>query len=59
MKTKETKMENSPYTKGLTGAVRWQRGTPLPTPSKHYTETQIRDWVRGWNVGVASGKNQI
>jgi len=49
------KETNSPYTKGLSGAVHWQRGQSLPQPSEHYTESQVRDWVRGWNAGVASG----
>lgn len=59
MTVKKTQSNRSaPYRKGFVGAITWQRGQPLATPSEDYTESEIRDWVRGWNVGVASGQTQ-
>ena len=44
---------NSANAAGLKAAISWQRGERLPKPSEEFDESEIRDWVRGWNQGVA------
>jgi hypothetical protein len=43
----------SPHGIGLRAAVGWQKGRSLPTPNEKWSDWQLRDWVRGWNAGVA------
>lgn len=49
-----SKGESSAYTTGLRSVLNWQRGNPLPRPDDDLYEREIRQWVRGWNAGVAS-----
>ena len=47
-------IERSAQAAGLRAAYGWQRGNPLPKPPEDFEEYEIRDWVRGWNAGVAN-----
>lgn len=51
-------MKTSPFNVGLVEAVSY-RGGPLPKPNEDYAGWQMRDWVRGWNAGVAGSIKRV
>jgi hypothetical protein len=39
---------------GFAAALLWQRGRGMPEPGYDWQGWQVREWLRGWNSGVAA-----